>query len=178
MRQFLTIFVFLVASVGFGQTAPTPKPDDVKSIDAIVAALYDVISGPPGAKHDWDRMRSLFSKDARMSAVSLTRSGALRGETFTVEDYIRLSGASIEKIGFFEKEIGRKAEQFANIAHIFSTYESRIKAPTEKPFARGINSIQVWNDGKRWWIVSILWQDESPATPLPAKYLKGGARPE
>jgi len=36
---------------------------------------------------------------------------------------------------------------------------------------RGINSIQLFYDGSRWWIVSIYWQQESPEYPIPEKYL-------
>lgn len=81
------------------------------------------------------------------------------------------AGPNLEKDGFFEKEIGRKIEQFGNIMHVFSTYESRRKAEEAKPFMRGINSIQLWNDGKRWWIVNVLWQSESPQSPIPEKYI-------
>ncbi len=82
------------------------------------------------------------------------------------------AGPNLEKDGFFEKEIGRKIEQFGNIMHVFSTYESRRKAEEAKPFMRGINSIQLWNDGKRWWIVNVLWQSESPQSPIPEKYIQ------
>jgi hypothetical protein len=72
---------------------------------------------------------------------------------------------------FFEKEVARRTESFGNIAHVFSTYESRRKSDDAKPFARGINSIQLMNDGKRWWIVTVFWQGEGPGNPLPEKHL-------
>ena len=89
----------------------------------------------------------------------------------TVEDYITNSGPFLEKDGFFETEIGKKTEQFGNIVHVFSTYESRRTLNDEKPFMRGINSFQLWYDGKRWWVITILWQSESPDTPIPEKYI-------
>ena len=92
----------------------------------------------------------------------------------SVEDYIKLGGPMIEKQGFSEREIARKADQFGNIVQVFSTYESRVLASDPKPFARGINSFQLWNDGTRWWIVTILWQEEDPSNPLPSQYLPGG----
>jgi hypothetical protein len=91
--------------------------------------------------------------------------------TLAVEDYITNSGPFLEKDGFFEKEIGRKTEQFGNIVHVFSTYESKRTLKDEKPFMRGINSFQLWYDSKRWWIITILWQGESPDTPIPEKYI-------
>ena len=174
MRHLALAALLFVSVCSFGQT-PTivAKPDDVKSIDSIVAALYDVISGPPATKHDWDRFRSLFVKDARLSAIS-TRRKDIRYDSFGFEDYIKLDAPIIEKSGFSEREIARRSEQFDNIAHVFSTYESRIKANDPKPFARGINSIQLYNDGNRWWVVSIYWQDESKASPLPERYLHSG----
>jgi hypothetical protein len=36
---------------------------------------------------------------------------------------------------------------------------------------RGINSIQLFNDGNRWWIVNIYWQQESAEDPIPDMYL-------
>ena len=73
--------------------------------------------------------------------------------------------------GIYEKEIARRTEQFGNIAHVWSIYESRHNEDDPEPFMRGINSIQLFNDGKRWWIVNIYWQQESAENPIPEKYL-------
>lgn len=156
----LSVIAFALAALIAHAQGPTPvaKLDDVKSVDSIIAALYDVISGPPGAKHDWDRLRSLFAIGARMIGVE-SQSGTPRSHAFSVEDYIRLSGPLIEKSGFVEKEASRKTETFKHIVHVFSSYESRILATDKKPFATGVNSIQLFNDGTRWWIESILWED-------------------
>lgn len=147
------------------------NPKDVESVDAIVAALYNVISGPAGEKRNWDRMRTLFIVESRMIATGMRKDGSGVKRAMSVEDYISSSGAFLEKDGFLEKEISRKTEQFGNIVHLFSTYESKRKLDDEKPFMRGINSIQLWNDGKRWWIVNVFWQAESADNPLPEKYL-------
>ena len=150
---------------------PVANAADVASIDSIVAALYDVISGPAGKKRDWDRMRSLFIPGARLIPTGKRQSGEIASRVLTVEDYINGSTKALEEGGFFEKEIARRTENYGNIAHVFSTYESRRKSDDAKPFARGINSIQLMNDGKRWWIVTIFWQGEGPDNPLPDKYL-------
>jgi hypothetical protein len=173
--KFLLAITFAFHAISGWAQGPTPaaKAADVKSVESIVAALYDVISGPPGAKHDWDRMRSLFTVDARLIAVG-KRGEVVRSRVFSVDDYVKLSGPVIEKGGFVEREIAHRTEQFANIAHVFSTYESRIKVDDKKPFARGINSIQLYNDGSRWWIETVYWQDESGGTTLPDKYLHNG----
>jgi hypothetical protein len=150
---------------------PKANASDVVSMESIVAALYDVISGPAGKKRDWDRMRSLFIPGARMIPTGKRQSGEIASRVLTVEDYINGSSKPLEEGGFFEKEVARRTENFGNIAHVFSTYESRRKSDDSKPFARGINSFQLMNDGKRWWIVTVFWQGEGPDNPLPEKYL-------
>lgn len=142
---------------------------DLSSLEAIVAAVYDVISGPAAQKRNWDRMRTLFVPDARMIATGKRPTGEITRRVMSVEDYITNSGSFLEKDGFFEKEIGNKTEQFGNVVHVFSTYESRKTLAEEKPFMRGINSIQLWYDGKRWWVINILWQSESKDMPIPEK---------
>lgn len=152
---------------------PAADPKDVATMDSIVAALYDVISGPAGQKRNWDRFRSLFAPGARLIPTGRNpQTGEVASRVRTPEEYITRSAPLLEENGFFEREISRRTEKFGNIAHLFSTYESRHKAEDEKPFARGINSIQLMNDGKRWWVVTIFWQGEDDKTPLPAEYLR------
>jgi hypothetical protein len=153
---------------------PEASLSDVVSIDAIVTAAYEVISGPAGKKRDWNRERSLFLSGARLipTAVEAERNDVdLAPQMLDVEGYIARVEPLIEKKGFYEKEIARRVEQFGQIAHVWSTYESRHDPSDPKPFMRGINSMQLFNDGKRWWIVSIYWQHESAQHSLPEKYL-------
>ena len=155
---------------------PKANPADVESIDAIIAAAYDVISGPAGKKRGWDRERSLFISGARLipTAVEPGRNDVdLAPQILDVEDYIARVEPLFAKNGFYEKEVARRVEQFGQIAHIWSTYESRHDPSDAAPFMRGINSIQLFNDGRRWWILSIFWQHESAQHPLPKKYLQG-----
>lgn len=154
-------------------TTPQAKPKDVQSIDSILAATYDVISGPAGKKRDWDRFRSLFYPGARLIPTSKPPNETeVRARVLTPEDYITRSAPFLEKQGFFERGISNKIERFANIAQVFSTYESRHDAGDAQPFQRGINSFQLVNDGKRWWIMTIMWQGESADNPIPPEYLK------
>ena len=150
---------------------PPANSADVASADAIVAALYDVISGPAGQKRNWDRFRSLFVPGGRLIPTFVAQDGSVRHRMLDVEDYIAGSGKSLEERGFFERELHRTTEQYGNIMHVFSTYDSKAKANDEKPFARGINSIQLLNDGKRWWVVNVFWDAERATNPLPAEYL-------
>ena len=150
---------------------PPANPADVNSLDAIIAALYDVISGPAGQARNWDRMRSLFIPGARLIPTSLRPDGTVGHRVLTVDEYVASSGPMLEKNGFFERELGRKTETFGNVTHAFSSYDSKRTAQDEKPFDRGINSIQLLNDGKRWWIVTVYWDRERPNNQIPAQYL-------
>jgi len=155
-------------------SVPNANPSDVESIDAIIAAAYDVISGPAGKKRDWDRERSLFIPGARLiptATVPGQTNVNLAPLVLDVEGYIARVEPLFQKEGFYEKEVARRLEQFGQIAHVWSTYESRHDPSEPEPFMRGINSIQLFNDGKRWWILSIYWQHESKHHPLPQKYL-------
>jgi hypothetical protein len=152
-----------------GTEARVPaEPADVASIDAILAAVYDVISGPAGKRRDWDRMRSLFTQDARMMPLG-PRGLRIGG----VEDYIAVSGPLLESQGFIEREIGRVTEEYGGIAHVFSAYEARAVAGGPV-IMRGINSFQLVRHGGRWWVASIMWQPETPGNPIPARYLRRG----
>ncbi|HEY0004966.1 MAG TPA: hypothetical protein VGB17_09170 [Pyrinomonadaceae bacterium] len=151
---------------------PAANPADVASMDSIVAAVYDVISGPAGQKRDWNRMRSLFVPGARLIPTGPRKEGGFGSRVLSVEEYIERVTPLFDKDGFYERESARRVEQFGQIAHVFSTYESRHAATDPQPFTRGINSIQLMNDGKRWWIVTIFWQGEDKEHPLPKKYLK------
>src|SRR5437899_4678645 len=148
-------------------------PAVVGSIDAIIAAAYDAISGPAGKKRDWDRMRSLFVPGAHLIPAAReagTHDVDLAPNSLDVDGWIARSEPFLAKTGFYEKEIARRVEQFGRMAHVWSTYESRHDPKDAEPFMRGINSIQLFNDGGRWWILSIYWQHEDPQHPIPKKY--------
>lgn len=153
--------------------APVPEPDDVASIDAIVAALYDAISFEPGAEPDWDRLASLFHPDGRLIPPRGDESEVL--PVLSVDEFIERSSAFLDESGiaeqgFHEREIGRTTERFGNIAHLFSAYESLHTRDDAEPFSRGINSIQLVWDRDRWWVLTILWDVERPENPIPEEY--------
>jgi hypothetical protein len=148
---------------------------DVSSIEAIINAAYDGISGPAGKKRDWDRQRSLFLPGARLIPTAMAagaKDGDLGPQFLDLEGFIARVEPYFQENGFYEKEIARRTEQIGQIAHAWSTYESRHNENDPEPFMRGINSIQLFHDGTRWWIVNIYWQQETPTDPIPAKYLR------
>ena len=148
--------------------------NDVSSIDAIIKAAYDVISGPAGAPRDWERERALFFPGARLiptATVPGRNDVDLAPIILDVDGYIERVEPIFAKSGFYETEVARRTEEFGRIAHVWSTYESRHADNDPEPFMRGINSFQLFHDGARWWIVNIYWQHESAEHPIPEKYL-------
>jgi hypothetical protein len=157
--------------------ATAARPADVGSLEAILIALYDVISGGAGQDRDWDRFRSLFTSDARLIVASPSPEGRVPSRSMTVEAYIVSADPFLKRDGFWEREVARRVERYGNVAHVFSTYESRVHTADSPPFSRGINSIQLVTNGERWWVVTILWDYERPGNPIPAQYLPGGRAP-
>jgi hypothetical protein len=146
---------------------------DVCSIDAIINAAYEVISGPAGQPRDWERERSLFWPGARMIPTAMQAGDNVSKpapQFLDNEAYIARVEPFFREHGFYETEIARRTEQFGQIAHAWSTYESRHSPEDREPFMRGINSFQLFHDGDRWWIVNIYWQHETAAHPIPEKY--------
>jgi hypothetical protein len=136
--------------------APAVREEDVRTVDGIIQALYQVISGPAGQKRDWDRFRSLFAPGARL-IPALSRPGekpVIR--VLDVEGYISRTDAIFEKEDFWESEKERRTDTAGNLVHAFSIYESR-HAQGGQPFQTGVNSIQLFSDGARWWIVTVMW---------------------
>ena len=145
-------------------TASATRATDQAAIGAALDAVYGVISGPAGQARDWARMRTLFTPEARLTAIGAN--GARGG---TVEDYIAKSGPTLTTAGFTERELARRVEIYGDLAHAWSSYEGTGNGGKLK--VRGINSFQLVRQNGRWLVQSILWQAESPARPLPADML-------
>ena len=169
----LLLALFLLAPAAAGAQTTTPQPADVASMDAIMAAVYDVISGAAGEERDWDRFRSLFVSGARLIPTGRDQAGNVRHRVLTPEEYIESSGPFLMERGFFESEIGRVVERYGPVVHLMSAYESRYREEDPEPFQRGVNSFQLFDDGQRWWVVSIYWSAETPENPIPERYLRG-----
>ena len=145
------------------------RRQDVESIDALITAFYDTISGPAGPR-DWDRERNLCAPTVRLMPSRPKEDGSHSIEVFDNEGYIASRTPFFLENSFYEREIARRVERFGNIAHVWSTYEAR-RTPDGEVFLRGINSIQLYFDGDRWWAMAVLWDIERPGTPIPPEYL-------
>ena len=147
-----------------------PRPDDVSSIDGMMKAFYEVISGPAGQPRQWSRDRTLYIPDVRFVAM---KEGAKHNPQSLIMSHQqmvdRFDSALVGK-GFFESEIHRRTERFGNIAHILSTYESRI-TKDGPVIDRGVNSIEFFWDGQRWWIAGAIWDEERSDNPIPKELL-------
>lgn len=142
---------------------------DLSTIDGTIEALYASISGEKGEERDWETFRMLFKDGAKLIPTGLNQQGNVVLRYQTPEQYIERSGPWLVENGFFEEEIHREVDCYDPIAHVFSTYTSRNTKDGEL-IARGINSIQLLNDGERWWVVNIYWVGESEERPIPEVY--------
>ena len=178
------------------QSAPAPPPlvgtlaahpewpaaknlSDVDTVAHLVASLYDVISGAAGQPRDWERFRSLFLPDGRLGAIrpespATKDAPARKGDAvfLTPDMYVQRDDPYFRAHGFFERSIANRVEEFGDLIHVWSTYESRHAENDSQPFTRGVNSIQIVHAQGRFWLASILWDEERPGLTLPKKYLK------
>jgi hypothetical protein len=145
-----------------------PRPADVATIDGIVAAFYDVISGPVGHPRDWDRDATLYLEPMTFTIAGLDSAGKPVARTISKQQFVDESDAFLVESGFTEREIHRETRRFGNIAHVWSTYEW---STADGRTGRGINGIDLFHDGERWWITHATWEPEREGNPIPAEYL-------
>jgi hypothetical protein len=162
--------LLLLAWIATGcASAPTPSlprtDSDEFQIEATVLAMYNVISGPAG-RHDWDRFKELFAPGARLIDTRI-KDGVLTTTVRTPDEFATASQVYLADHGFFEHPVATRTVRFRDMAHVWSTYESRHASADEQPFARGINSIQLVRSGEQWRILTIQWEEEDAAHPLP-----------
>lgn len=147
------------------------RPEDVSSIPAIVKATYETISGGVGVPRQWDRDRSLFDPNARLVSVGVDpKTKAVVKRSLSHQEYMDAADPFMVREGFTEHELGHEIKQFGNVATVLSSYEGTA-ASTGKVVGRGVNIFQLYFDGKRWWILSITWDQERPDNPIPPELL-------
>lgn len=177
------IATLLIATTAFAQSDAAPqarpslavqsapaKADDLSTPESTVAAVYDAISGPAGERN-WARLRNICLPEVHFIVTGVDKEGKAFHRVLTIDDYQQRATPMMMKEGFYERGIASRTVHYGHIAHVFTTYESRHE-PDAKPFARGINSMQLLSDGKRWYIVNILWDSETPDQPIPQEFLK------
>lgn len=149
-----------------------PRPEDVSSIDGIVAAFYDIVSGPAGERRNWARDSTLYLPGVRFVTVNAQRDGGFRASIIDHGGFAAGSNAGFERQGFYEQEIHRVTQHVGNVAYVLSSYEWRTE-PDGPAGGRGVNSISLFWDGDRWWITQAMWSDETAEHPIPPELLPG-----
>src|SRR2546427_6026667 len=149
--------------------AVAPRAADVATGGGMVKAYYDVITGPAGEPRQWSRDRSLYIPDVRFVATGVGTHGPY-ARVMDHQAFVAGFDSAMVHDGFFERELHRVTRSYGNIVQVFSTYEERRTAdgPVE---GRGINALQLFWDGKRWWVASAIWFDEDPGHPIPKEFL-------
>lgn len=169
MKKIITSFLFVCLSSPV-LAEDFPRPGDVTTLDGIIKAYYEVVSGAKGEKSQKERDFSLHRPDAKVTTIGQDKDGNFTVRETKLEGFYEGKGPII-KSNFFEYEIARKTEQFGATAHIWSTYEFKLGAKDGPVSGRGINSIQLFNDGKRWWITAEMWDNSAEAGAIPPRYL-------
>jgi len=152
------------------QTHPSADQADVSSIEAVVRAIYEAISFREGQEPDINRFRSLFNPNAQFIRISRDGVNTMDVESFSASFRERVKTGALKS--FYEAELSRQTLAFGSIAQIFSTYHKRMNTEDPAGLIRGINSLQLYYDGQRWWIISILWEDERGGNLIPPEYLR------
>lgn len=150
-----------------GLTTRAADPADVATLDGIIAAFYDIVSHESGEPVDWARDSTLYLADLRFRIASHTPDG-LRLHNVDHAQFARMFSDVTD--AFHEREIHRVTHRFGPIAQVWSTYEWRT-TPDGPVGGRGINAIDLYFDGTRWWIGSATWTSETPENAIPDEYL-------
>lgn len=183
----LFIFVFIVTSFavplnGQGQNAPggktghvpvptiAPRPEDVATLDGIIKAFYDVVSGPAGQPRQWSRDRTFYIPGVLFISTEIGKDGKPYHQIMSHQQFVDRSNASVVAQGFYEQEIHRVTTRYGTIVHVMSTYVMR-RTANGPLIGRGVNSLELFYDKNRWWIICDLWDDERPGNPLPKELL-------
>ena len=147
-----------------------PRPHDVATLDGIIRASYDVISGSAGQQRQWARDRTLYVPGVLFIATEVGKDGKPYHKIMSHQQLVDTYNSSLVSQGFYEQEIHRVTTRYGTIAHVMSTYVMRrtLHGPL---ISRGVNSLELFYDGKRWWIVTDIWDEERPGNPLPKSLL-------
>lgn len=131
----------------------------------ITDKLYEIVSAPEGSR-DWDAERALYHPDARLVRTGLNEDGSSFAKVMSVEEFIENADDLLRGVDFSETEFRHEARIFGNVAQVASYYEKTLKSDTEAIKDRGVNFINLINDGSKWLIMSIIWDNEREGLSL------------
>ncbi|MEP6466876.1 MAG: hypothetical protein ABJB05_11260 [Parafilimonas sp.] len=170
--RFFVFAAMFFANTAFCQSWNTDSTENVNTVDGIIHALYNVISGPAGQERNWNDFKNLFAENARMYiAVPNDDSGSVL-KSITPEEYVQRNQTRLSDIGFNEDELYRITNTYGAGTQVFSTYESNFTNKNgEEEITKGINNIQLYFDGQRYFIVTIFWDANAKNIQVPERYL-------
>lgn len=169
MVRLILLIPFMIMTGTSVVHAQSTFPEDTRTVESTIQALYAVISGEPGVPRDWQRFKNLFGPEARLIPTRKDKTGEFYYEAISPDQYIQLFTSRIAT-GFYERELSNRTESYGTITHVFSTYETR-DTQAGPVTNRGINSIQLFKANNRYYIVTIFWCAESMGFELPQRYL-------
>jgi hypothetical protein len=146
-----------------------PRPADVATVDGLMKAFYEVVNVGPEGPRQWDRDRTLYSPWIRFVALGASPSGRAEVAIWTQQQLVDATEPLLRS-GFREREIHRTMRRYGRMVHVDSTYETELSGKR----SRGVNSLELYFDGARWWMASAMWQSEDRDHPLPAELLPAG----
>lgn len=132
------------------------RPEDVSTPEAIINAVYELISGNAGEPRDWDRLKTLYLPGARLIPFEANSDGRAVPNVMNIDQFIETRSRFFKNESFFEWETDSRMYLCGSMAHVWSSYEAGITLHGPL-IRRGVNSIQLWNDGTRWWILTTAW---------------------
>ncbi|HLL29744.1 MAG TPA: hypothetical protein VK403_01990 [Allosphingosinicella sp.] len=144
----------------------TEESEEFATIDGLMTALYSSISGPPGGQ-DFELSRRIFHPDVRLVRTRLDEAGRPVAYSFSADTYEANAKALLAGIAFYEVETERRTVRFGNVAQIFSAYEARTAPQGGELIKRGMNCAHLFNDGRRWWLMHMIWDDEREGVTVP-----------
>ena len=144
----------------------TQASQEFATIDALMTALYSSISGPPGGQ-DFELSRRLYHPDVRLVRTRLDEAGRPVAFSFSADDYESNARSLLADTPFYEIETERRTVRFGNVAQVFSAYEARTAPQGGELIKRGMNCAHLFNDGERWWLVHLIWDDEREGVTVP-----------
>jgi len=149
----------------------SPRPEDVSTLDGIVKAYYEVVSGPAEQPRQWDRDATLYIPNVRFIILREDATGKTTAQSMTHQEFVDSSDASLKGKAFYEHEIHRITHRAGNVVHLLSTSE-HMSSPDGPVEGRSIDSLELFWDGSRWWITNVnIWDVESAKHPLPGEFL-------
>lgn len=166
MKSFLFILFFLVSASVQAQNRTAWDSTAVKTIDGTINEVLKIITGERGMNRDWEAFRYLFTPNAQITVLRHEKNNVNTPVTYSLEEFVRLGMRFYENHGFTEYELAKTIDEYNGIAHAFQSYYAKELDIEEQ----GINSYQLVHDGKRWWIVSLLWTNNRNGIPLPKEY--------